>query len=138
MTMKSRIGTVAVAIVTGAVLLIGGAAGGYAIAAQTSLIANEPSARPVPCNLRLVWDRVEQDYLSVYDDSALNSYTASYGQIANLSCSDADILRWQQQRRAHDLDAEVCRPVLEADHVSGRVNPIGCALPTMVVTGEPR
>jgi hypothetical protein len=140
MTMKNRIGIAAIAILTGAVLLIGGATAGYAIAAHTSSTsptADEASAQPVPCNLRLVWDRVEQDYLAVYEDSAMVSYTGVYGRIANLSCTDADILEWQQHRRVNDLDAAVCRPVLAAD-VIGTVSPIGCAVPTMVVTGEPR
>ena len=137
MTMKNRIGIAAIAILTGAVLLIGGATGGYAIAAHTSRTANEASAQPVPCNLRLVWDRVEQDYLAVYEDSSMVSYTGVYGRIANLSCTDADILEWQQHRHVNDLDAAVCRPVLAAD-VIGTVSPIGCAVPTMVVTSEPR
>lgn len=137
MTVKNRIGIAAIAILTGAVLLIGGATGGYAIAAHTSRAVDEASAQPVPCNLRLVWDRVEQDYLAVYEDSAMVSYTGVYGRIANLSCTDADILEWQQHRRVNDLDAAVCRHVLAAD-VIGTVTPIGCAVPTMVVTGEPR
>lgn len=141
MTMKNRIGIAAIAILTGAVLLIGGATGGYAIAAHTSSssspTADAAAAQPAPCNLRLVWDRVGQDYLAVYEDSAMVSYTGVYGRIANLSCTDADIVEWQQQRRVNDLDAAVCRPVLAAD-VIGTVSPIGCAVPTMVVTGEPR
>lgn len=137
MTMKNRIGIAAIAILTGVVLLIGGASAGYAIAARTVPIVDEASADPVPCNLRLVWDRIEQDYLAVYEDSAMVSYTGSYGRIANLSCTDSEILDWQQQRRSDDLDAAICRPVLEAS-VIGTMNPIGCAVPTMVVTGEPR
>lgn len=137
MTMKNRIGLAAIAILTGAVLLVGGASGGYAIAANTTPIVDKASAELVPCNLRLVWDRIEQDYLAVYEESGMVSYTDSYGRIANLSCTDSEILGWQQQRRSDDLDAAVCRPVLEAS-LMGTMNPIGCAIPTMVVTGEPR
>lgn len=137
MTMKNRIGITAIAILAGAVLLVGGVSGGYAIAVYTTPIVDEASAEPVPCNLRLVWDRIEQDYLAVYEDSAMVSYTDTYGRIANLSCTDSEILDWQQQRRSDDLDAAVCRPVLEAS-VMGTMNPIGCAVPTVVVTGEPR
>lgn len=64
-------------------------------------------------------------------------YTPTYGRVANLSCTDADILAWQDQRANDGLDAAVCRPVLQ-DDVMGTVRPIGCAAPTMVVTGEPR
>ncbi|MGY1552890.1 hypothetical protein ACW5CM_14015 [Microbacterium sp. A588] len=138
MTTKTRIRIATISILAGAVLLIGGASGGYAIAAHTSPIVYEASTTPVPCNLRLVWDRVEQDYLAVYEESAMVSYTGDYGRIANLSCTDADILEWQQHRRVNDLDAEVCRPVLDSSNVAGNVFPIGCAVPTMVVTGEPR
>lgn len=136
MTMKNCVGIAAIAIAAGTVLLVGGATGGYALAAQKAP-TSETSAQPVPCNLRLVWDRVEQDFLAVYEDSAMVSYTDSYGRIANLSCTDAEILAWQEQRLANDLDAEVCRPVLDAT-VSGLMHPIGCAVPTMVVSGEPR
>ena len=92
---------------------------------------------PVPCNLRLVWDRSEQTFQAVYEDSAMISYTPTYGRVANLSCTDAEMLEWQGQREADGQDSDVCRPVLQSD-VAGNAYPIGCASPTMVVTGEPR
>ena len=47
------------------------------------------------------------------------------------------MLEWQGQREADGQDSDVCRPVLQSD-VAGNAYPIGCASPTMVVTGEPR
>lgn len=124
------------AALAGLLLLTSGAAIGAAMrpALETSA---ETATNPVPCNLRLVWDRSEQTYQAVYEDSAMISYTPTYGRVANLSCTDAEILEWQGQREADGQDSDVCRPVLEGD-VDGIMNPIGCASPTMVVTGEPR
>lgn len=97
----------------------------------------ETVTNPIPCNLRLVWDRSEQTFQAVYEDSAMISYTPTYGRVANLSCTDAEMLEWQGQREADGQDSDVCRPVLQSD-VAGNAYPIGCASPTMVVTGEPR
>lgn len=126
----------ATAILAGVLVFAGGAALGGAIAPSGETTAAS-AAQPVPCNLRLVWDRSEQSYQAVYEDSAMISYTPTYGRVANLSCTDADILDWQDQRANDGLDAAVCRPVLQ-DDLMGTVHPIGCAAPTMVVTGEPR
>ncbi len=128
---------ISISVLTGTLLLAGGAALGYSTGAAQEQSAVVTAPNPVPCNLRLVWDRVAQDYLAVYEDSAMLSYTPEYGRIANLSCTDAEILAWQDYRRMDGLDAAICRPVLR-DDVSGLVYPIGCAVPTMVVSDEPR
>lgn len=124
------------AVLAGLLVLASGVAMGAAMrpALETSA---ETVTNPVPCNLRLVWDRSEQTYQAVYEDSAMMSYTPTYGRVANLSCTDAEMLEWQSQREADGQDPDVCRPVLQSD-VVGNVYPIGCASPTMVVTGEPR
>lgn len=128
---------ISIAVLAGTLLLAGGAALGYSTGAAQGQSAAATAPNPVPCNLRLVWDRVAQDYLAVYEDSAMLSYTPKYGRIANLSCTDDEILAWQDYRRTEGLDADICRPVLRAD-VMGLVYPIGCAVPTMVVSDEPR
>lgn len=128
---------ISISVLAGTLLLAGGAVLGYSTGATRAQSTAATSPNPVPCNLRLVWDRVAQDYLAVYEDSAMLSYTPEYGRIANLSCTDAEILAWQDYRRTDGLDAAICRPVLR-DDVSGLVYPIGCAVPTMVVSDEPR
>lgn len=132
----NKVTITAAAMLVGVLVFAGGAAVGRAIAPAGEVTAIT-AAQPVPCNLRLVWDRSEQSYQAVYEESALIGYAPTYGRVANLSCTDADILDWQDQRANDGLDAAVCRPVLQ-DDVVGTVRPIGCAAPTMVVTGEPR
>lgn len=137
MTIKKKFTITTVAGIVGLGLLAGGGAVGYAIAQGTESSSVKPSAQPAPCNLRLAWDRVQQDYLAVYEDSDWISYTSDYGRTANLSCSDDQILAWQAQRRQNGLDPAVCRPVLH-DDVTGSVYSVGCATPTLVVADESR
>lgn len=124
------------AALSGLLLLASGAAIGVTLrpALQTSA---ETTTNPVPCNLLRVWDRSEQSFRAVYEDSTMSSYTPAYGLIANLSCTDAEILAWQEQRAVDGLDLAVCRPVVQFDGMD-TARPIGCARPIMVVTGEPR
>lgn len=96
----------------------------------------DPSSRP--CNLRVTWDSASQTHVAIYDAPVFSSSETSYGRIADLSCTDAEILEWRDARVAAGLDAQVCRPVLFNDTATARVYPIGCAIPTVVVTGEPR
>lgn len=137
MTMTPKLATTVITVVGGAVLLAGGAASGYAVAVHDRSTAALESAEAAPCNLRITWDRVSQDYLAVYEDSTWVSQTGAYGRTANLSCTDDEILVWQEQRRDDGLDAAVCRPVLR-DEITGNVRSIGCAVPTLVATDEPR
>ncbi|WP_119695805.1 hypothetical protein [Microbacterium halotolerans] len=125
------------ALSVGVLLLAAAAAGGYAYEHSDST-GRQDEASPVPCNLSLVWDRIDEDFQAVYEDSAMASYSPEYGRIANLSCSDADILEWQAQRQESGLDDEVCRPVMSEDVIVGAVYSIGCAAPVLEVRGEPR
>ncbi|WP_309127610.1 hypothetical protein [Microbacterium sp.] len=133
----SKLAATAIAVVGGAALLIGGAAVGHAVALHEQRATEVTAAEPAPCNLRITWDRGSQEYLAVYEDSTWVSKTGDYGRTANLSCTDDEILAWQHQRRENNLDPEVCRPVLRAE-VTGIVRSIGCAVPTLVATDEPR
>lgn len=136
MTIKTNLTTIVIAALGGVTLLVGGAASGYALAKRDS--ADEAvTANLAPCNLHLKWDRVTQEHLAVYEDSTWVSDTGDYGRTANLSCTDDEILAWQQQRRDNGLDVDVCRPVLHAE-VTGIVHSIGCAVPILVVSDESR
>lgn len=137
MTIKNKLAITAIAVAAGLGLLAGGGAAGFTLAQGRENPPVEESAQPAPCNLRLAWDRVQQDYLAVYDDSDWISYTGEYGRTANLSCTDDQILAWQEQRRKDGLDPAVCRPVLH-DDVMGSVYSVGCATPTLVVADESR
>lgn len=143
MTITSKLATTLIAFVGGAALLAGGAAVGHAVALREQQVTEATegtegtTTEPAPCNLRITWDRVSQERLAVYEDSTWVAKTGDYGRTANLSCTDDEILAWQQQRRENELDPEVCRPVLRAE-VTGIVHSIGCAVPTLVATDEPR
>lgn len=119
----------------GAVALLGGGVliGSSVVSSADRTSTAEPAANPVPCNLRMVWDRVSQSYTAVYEDSAFVSSSAEYGRTANLSCSDGAIIEWQEQRGADGLDEKVCRPVLSSGAEDGVVRAIGCAVPVLVV-----
>ncbi|REJ07378.1 hypothetical protein DY023_04045 [Microbacterium bovistercoris] len=130
---KSVKATMIIAGVVGAIAFFGGGVlVGAAVAGVDSRVsAAERGPKPVPCNLTMTWDRASQSFSAGYDESAFVSSTPEYGRIANLSCSDGEILAWQTQRRADGLDDEVCRPVL-SDGVDGAVRVVGCAFPVVV------
>lgn len=96
-----------------------------------------PTSTPTPCNLRMIWDRTSETYDAVYEDSVNMSLTGDYGPVTNPSCSDGQIIRWRDARIATGKSADVCRPVISFT-VDGLAYFSGCAVPTMVVSGEPR
>ena len=124
------------AVVGAAAFASAGLAVGYNIAGTSSQAVIKDSAQPLPCNLRLTWDRVAQEFQAVYEDSTFVSETPEWGRTANLSCSDAQILDWQEQRRVDGLDDGVCRPMLIDDDVSGIVHVDGRAGPVVVADRE--
>lgn len=128
--------TMIVAGVVGAIAFFGGGAlVGATVAGDDSQVsAAEREPKPVPCNLTMTSDRASQTFSAGYGESAFVSSTPEYGRIANLSCSDGEILAWQAQRRANGLEDKVCRPVL-SDGVDGVVRVIGCAFPVAVNDG---
>lgn len=65
------------------------------------------------------------------DDSLIEIYGPV---VANDSCTDADIIGWQQLRRDTDDSGLICRITYYDDDVSGLTYPIGCAVPVLVVT----
>lgn len=134
---------VTLAIVVGAAVgtvgLTGaGLAVGYNIGAASHSADVETSAQPLPCNLRLAWDRVTQDFQAVYEDSTFVSETPAWGRTANLSCTDAQILDWQELRREAGLDDQVCRPMLINDAGLGVAYADGCIVPVVVADRERR
>lgn len=69
------------------------------------------------------------------DDSVLEIYGPV---VANDSCTDADIIRWQELRRDTGDSDLICRITYHDDDVSGLTYPIGCAVPVLVVTDASR
>lgn len=128
--------TIIVAGVVGAIAFFGGGAlvGGAVAGEDSHVSAAEREPKPVPCNLTMTWDRASQAFSAGYGESAFVSSTPEYGRIANLSCSDGEILAWQTQRRADGLDDAVCRPVL-SDGMDGALRVVGCAFPVAVSDG---
>jgi len=114
---------------------------GFNVGAQGHGVANAGpagSASHGQCNLRVTGGSGAQTRVAVYDDPVFSSSATSYGRIADLSCTDAEIVEWREVRAAEGLDAQVCRPVVYDDALTARVYPIGCAVPTLVASGEPR
>lgn len=93
----------------------------------------------IACNLGEQYDQatasVRARYLPPVD---ADYYREHYGEwVANESCSDSQVLAWQELRRAAGESDEICRVVYEYS-VAGLVYPIGCAAPVMVVTDASR
>ncbi|MCC4908460.1 hypothetical protein [Microbacterium sp. cx-59] len=127
------------------VLLVATALAGCAEApapAETSSV----EARPVrgfeaaACNLGEQFDQDAMVKRARYDSPAASEYDLErYGpMIANNSCSDAQIIKWQELRRELGESDTICRVVYYDDVFSSRTYPIGCAVPVMVVTDASR
>jgi hypothetical protein len=137
MNKKMMTATIVVgAVLSGTVLAGSGLAVGYNLAGQERAAEQADASQPIECNLGLVWDRVGQDFQAVYEDSTFVSQTPVWGRTANLSCTDAEILDWQEQRRADGLEDQVCRPMLINGVDSVYVD--GCTAPVVVVERERR
>ena len=90
------------------------------------------------CNIGERYDAGEGEVRARYDHPADADYVQEhYGDwVANQSCSDAQIIAWQQLRRETGESDQICRIVYESS--LGMVYPIGCAVPVMVVTDASR
>jgi hypothetical protein len=127
------------------VLAIAAALAGCA-AAPAPAPTSSVEARPVrafeaaPCNLGEQFDRDAMVKRARYDTPAASEYDLEhYGpMIANNSCSDAQIIKWQQLRRELGESDVICRVVYYDDYFSAVTYPIGCAVPVMVVTDASR
>lgn len=93
-----------------------------------------------PCNLGEQFDRDAMVKRARYDSPAASEYDLEhYGpMIANNSCSDAQIIKWQELRRELGESDTICRVVYYDDYFSAVTYPIGCAVPVMVVTDASR
>lgn len=93
-----------------------------------------------PCNLGEKWDSSAMLVVARYDAPAVDdSLLDDYGPtIANDSCSDAAIIKWQELRRETGENDEICRITWYDDPFMGLTYPIGCAVPVMVVTDASR
>lgn len=93
-----------------------------------------------PCNLGEEFDHDAMVKRARYDAPDADAYVlANYGEsIANNSCSDAQIIKWQELRRERGESDTICRVVYYDDYFSAVTYPIGCAVPVMVVTDASR
>lgn len=111
---------------------------------QSTSTAETEGTRPrdlsAPCNLGEKWDSGMMLKVARYDEPAVDeTLLADYGPfIANGSCSDAAIIKWQELRRETGESAEICRIAWYDDYFSAVTYPIGCAVPVMVVTDASR
>lgn len=93
-----------------------------------------------PCNLGEKWDSAAMFRVARYDAPAVDdSLLDDYGPtIANDSCSDAAIIKWQELRRETGESDRICRITWYDDPFVGLTYPIGCAVPVTVVTDASR
>ena len=56
--------------------------------------------------------------------------------IANDTCSDADILKWQELRREVGEADQICRIVWYDDYFTAVTYDIGCAIPVVVTNAS--
>lgn len=98
-----------------------------------------PADMLAPCNLGEKWDSVAMLKVARYDAPAVNdSMLEDYGPtVANASCMDAEIIKWQELRRETGESDKICR-ITWYDDPMGLTYPIGCAVPVMVVTDASR
>lgn len=101
---------------------------------------SQPGYLLAPCNLGEKWDQTRMLKVARYDAPDVDdSLLEIYGPVvANGSCTDADIIRWQELRRDSGESDLICRITYYDDDLSGLTYPIGCAVPVLVVTDASR
>ena len=101
---------------------------------------SRPAYLLAPCNLGEKWDQAQMLKVARYDAPDVDdSLLEIYGPVvANGSCTDADIIRWQELRRNTGESDLICRITYYNDDISGLTYPIGCAVPVLLVTDASR
>ena len=97
--------------------------------------------RTAKCNLGEVWDSEALVKRASYVEPAFpfDGLKEQYGStLANDSCADADILKWQELRRALGEDDTICRIVWYDDYLTAVTYDIGCAVPMVVIASAVR
>lgn len=107
---------------------------------STDTAVTRPPDLLAPCNLGEEFDRAAMAATARYDIPAVDEgLVDKYGpMIANGSCSDAQIIKWQELRREFGEADEICRITWYDDYFSAVTYPIGCAVPVMVATDASR
>lgn len=125
-----------------AAVLAGCSAAPSATPTETPSVETRPvrAFEAAPCNLGEQFDQDAMVKRARYDSPAASEYDREhYGpMIANNSCSDAQIIKWQELRRERGESDTICRVVYYDDYFSAVTYPIGCAVPVMVVTDASR
>lgn len=109
-----------------------------------NLVVPTPSATPSaqaeltfrtePCNLGEFWDRDALTRRAEYTDPTVSNLDLErYGpMIANDTCSDADILNWQELRRNLGESDGICRIAWYDDPFVSATYSLGCVVPLVV------
>lgn len=123
-----------------AALLVAGLTGCAPAQPHVAETLATPASEPMSCNLGEEYDATTGSVRARYDDPVdPDYYREHYGEwVANETCTDSQVIAWQQLRRDTGESDEICRVVYECDAIGGIVYPIGCAVPVMVVTDAPR
>lgn len=119
MKMSRKTTVVASLAVSATVLLVSaGVAVGF-VAGSQATAGRETTALPQRCNLLFAVGEVP----TIADENSIE------GRVANPSCSNSMVIRWQEGQRAAGLDDRVCVPVA-VDPLTGA--PIRCTVPVEV------
>ena len=112
------------------------------VATASPTVTGEPAAdfRTAKCNLGEVWDPEALVKRASYVEPTLPlGLKEQYGStLANNSCADAAILKWQELRRALGEDDTICRIVWYDDYLTAVTYDIGCAVPMVVIASAVR
>ncbi|WP_458040346.1 MULTISPECIES: hypothetical protein [Bacteria] len=94
----------------------------------------QPAFRTAPCNLGEYWDSSAKVKRAEFTAPTVDTDELElYGpMIANDTCSDAEILKWQELRRVLGESDEICRIVWYDDYFSAITYDNGCAVPVVV------
>ena len=105
----------------------------------TPSVQAQPTFRTAPCNLGEFWDGDALTRRAEYAEPTVSDLDIErYGpMIANDACSDAEILNWQELRRALGESDEICRIAWYDDPAISAVYSLGCTVP-LVVTDASR
>lgn len=94
--------------------------------------------RTAPCNLGEYWDSTAMVKRAEFTAPTVDTDELElYGpMIANDTCSDAEILKWQELRREVGEADDICRIVWYDDYFTAVTYDIGCAIPVVVTNAS--
>lgn len=139
MNRSATLVTAAVAVVlTASMSGCGAHSPGAPVASAAPVAYPQAAFRTAPCNLGEHWDSTAMVKRAEFTAPTVDTDEFElYGpMIANDTCSDAEILKWQELRREVGEADEICRIVWYDDYFTAVTYDIGCAVPVVVTNAS--